>query len=136
MAEIVMESLPVAEAPDISHLVTEDDTPAGNLPSEKQRRLLVEPLYSSWKTDQMFVAAANVGIFNAVNRPPLVPDIFLSLDVQIADNWWDKEHRSYFIWEFGKPPDIVVEVVSNNKGGSRQKALGIRPDRHTILRHL
>jgi hypothetical protein len=31
---------------DISHLVIEDDAPVVNLQSEKQQRLLVEPLYS------------------------------------------------------------------------------------------
>ena len=32
-------------------------------------------------------------------------------------DWHDKEHRSYFVWEFGKVPDVVIEVVSNRKGG-------------------
>ncbi|MCX7853857.1 MAG: Uma2 family endonuclease, partial [Caldilineales bacterium] len=31
-------------------------------------------------------------------------------------DWWAPEHRSYFIWEFGKPPDVVVEIVSNRRG--------------------
>ena len=35
--------------PDIEALVTEDDTPVDNMPSEKQQRLLTEPLYSSWE---------------------------------------------------------------------------------------
>lgn len=43
--------------------------------------------------------------------------MFLSLDVQVAKEWWHKRHRSYFLWEFGKPPEVVVEIVSNNKGG-------------------
>jgi Uma2 family endonuclease len=123
MAETMVEPVSVVQAPDITHLVTEDDTPVDNLPSEKQQRLLVEPLYSSWKSDQPFVAAANVGVFSAVNRSPLVPDVFLSLDVQVAENWWAKEHRSYFVWEFGKPPDVVVEIVSNTKGEETSKKL-------------
>ena len=32
----------------IEHLVTEDETPVDNLPSEKQQRLLTELLYSAW----------------------------------------------------------------------------------------
>jgi hypothetical protein len=28
-----------------------------------------------------------------------------------------KKNRSYFIWEFGKAPDVVSEVVSNDEGG-------------------
>jgi Uma2 family endonuclease len=43
--------------------------------------------------------------------------MFLSLDVQAAKEIWKKENRSYFIWKFGKPPDVVVEVVSDKKAG-------------------
>ena len=106
--------------PDIEELITEDDTPVDNLPSEKQQRLLTEPLYSSWHgpgEDRSFLAAANVGVFSQTHAPAIVPDMFLSLDVAVADDWWRKEHRSYFIWEFGKPPEVVVEIVSNKVGG-------------------
>jgi hypothetical protein len=33
--------------PDVDSLITEDDEPVDNLSSEKQQRLLTEPLYSS-----------------------------------------------------------------------------------------
>ena len=104
---------------DIETLVTEDDTPVDNMPSEKQQRLLTEPLFSSWSGPgggRSFVAAANVGVFPEPSNPAIVPDVFVSLDVQVHENWWDKRHRSYFVWEFGKPPDLVVEIVSNQKG--------------------
>ena len=104
---------------DIDSLVTEDDTPVDNMPSEKQQRLLTEPLYSSWSgpgAGRTFLAAANVGVFPEPRNPAIVPDMFLSLDVQVHQNFWDKAHRSYFVWEFGKPPDLVVEIVSNQKG--------------------
>lgn len=123
MAEVISEQTAPIEIPDVEHLITEDDTPVDNIPSEKQQRLLVEPLYSSWQVEQPFIAAANVGIFSAVNRPPVVRDMFLSLDVQVAENWWAKENRSYFLWEFGKPPDVVVEIVSNTKGQETDKKL-------------
>jgi hypothetical protein len=48
---------------DISQLVIEDDTPVDNFQSEKQQRLLIEPLYSSWTSNSSFIAAANVGVF-------------------------------------------------------------------------
>ena len=104
---------------DIETLVTEDDTPADNLPSEKQQRLLTEPLYSSWSgpgSGRIYLAAANVGVFPKPRNPAIVPDMFLSLDVEPHRNWWDKAHRSYFVWEFGKVPDLVVEIVSNQRG--------------------
>ncbi len=113
----------VEEGFDIAHLITEDDTPVDNLPSEKQQRLLVEPLYSSWQPQRSFLAAANVGIFWNVREQAIVPDMFLSLDVEVAADWWAQEHRSYFLWEFGKPPDVVVEIVSNRRGHERDSKL-------------
>ncbi len=101
---------------DISHIVTEDDTPVDNIFSEKQQRLLTEPLYTSWRPDRKFVAFANVGMFYALHESPVVPDVFLSMDVQVHHNWYEKQHRTYFFWEFGKPPEVVVEVVSNKEG--------------------
>ncbi|HLP92288.1 MAG TPA: Uma2 family endonuclease [Nostocaceae cyanobacterium] len=103
---------------DISHLIIEDDTPIDNLLSEKQQRLLTETLYSSWSAPngQEFLAAANVAIFYALRQPPPVPDVFLSLNVQVPPDWQQKEHRSYYFWEFGKMPEVVIEIVSNKNG--------------------
>ena len=118
--------------PDISTLVTEDDTPVDNMPSEKQQRLLTEPLYSSWVgpgAGRPFLAAANVGVFHQPRNPAIVPDVFLSLDVRVAENWWDKAHRSYFVWEFGKPPDLALEIVSNRQG----KEDGVKKDRYARM---
>jgi Uma2 family endonuclease len=106
--------------PDVSQLVTEDDTPVDNIFSEKQQRLLTEPLYSSWSGPQgnrRFVALANVGLFYAVRQPPYVPDMLLSLDVELPAQLWPKNNRSYFIWEYGKPPELVLEIVANREGG-------------------
>jgi Uma2 family endonuclease len=110
---------------DVSDVVTEDDTPVDNILSEKTQRLLTEPLYSSWSGPppldggserRSFVAAANVGIFGTLKEPPIVPDVFLSLDVEIHPDFWKKENRTYFIHKFGKPPEVVIEIVSNTKG--------------------
>ncbi len=109
----------------VANLVTEDEEPVDNLYAEKQQALLKRALYSSWRpqpsednpqTPRPFLAAVNVGIFFSPYRPPLVPDLLLSLDVQTATDLSAKEHRSYFIWEFGKPPEVVVEIVSNREG--------------------
>lgn len=110
---------PATIAPNIDHIVTEDDTPVDNMFSEKQQRLLSEPLYSSWSgpgEGRPFIVAANVGVFAAIYQPPLVPDVFLSLDVKAPQDLWPKNHRSYFLWEYGKPPDVTIEIVSNRKG--------------------
>jgi hypothetical protein len=100
---------------DVNDLVTEDDTPVDNWGSEKQQRLLTNILYSAkkWET---FVAEANVGIYHTRYQPAIIPDFFLSLDVQIPENFWDKAHRCYLMWEFGKAPEIAIEIVSNTVG--------------------
>lgn len=110
-------------APDIDHIVTEDDTPVDNFASEVQQRLLVEPLKVGWRSPRRFIAAANVGVFSTPHRPPIVPDMFLSLGVKVPQDWWAKKNRSYFMWEFGKPPDVVVEIVSNKRGGETRRKL-------------
>jgi hypothetical protein len=107
-------------APDINHLSTEDDEPVDNIFSSKQQRLLTDTLYSSWMgpgQGRKFLADSNVGIFYIARNPGIVPNVFLSLDVEAHDDLWAKEHRSYFTWELGKPPDVVIEIVSNRNGG-------------------
>lgn len=112
--------------PDVSQLVTEDDTPVDNFASAKQQRLLVSSLYSALThsaPDTLFLAETDVGIFHTYGKPPIVPDVFVSFDVQVPENWWDKPNRSYFMWKFGKPPEIVIEVVSNQIGNELKSKL-------------
>ena len=102
------------------HLVTEDDVPVDGLFSEKQQRLLCEVLFTSWAGptgDGRFVAMANVGLFYEYSQPPLVPDMLLSLGVELPADLHPKKHRSYFVWRYRKAPEVVVEVVSNREGG-------------------
>lgn len=101
---------------DISHLVIEDDQPVDNFQSEIQQRLLVEPLYSAQALPAPFLAAANVGIFYKLKGEPIVPDVMLSLGVQRAADFSQRQNRSYFVWEFGKVPDVAIEIVSNQEG--------------------
>jgi len=97
---------------DISHLVIEDDTPVDNSQSEEHQRLLVKPLYSSKARPSPFLAAANVGLFYQIKGEPIVPDVMLSLGVQRAADFTERRNRSYFVWEFGKVPEVCIEIVS------------------------
>jgi Uma2 family endonuclease len=110
--------------PDVSNLITEDDTPVDNFGSAKQQRFLTSILYSARK-EQIFLADANVGIYHHIGEPPIVPDFFLSLDVQTPTNLWEKNHRCYMVWEFGKMPEVAMEIVSNKKGGELDEKLKI-----------
>jgi Uma2 family endonuclease len=106
------------DIPNVEDLVIEDGKPVDNMFVEKEYRLLTEPLYSSWTSPRgEFLAVANVGLFFAYREPPLVPDVMLSLNVPAGRDLMQKENRSYFIWVIGKPPDVVIEIVSDLRGG-------------------
>ncbi len=120
MPEMLMRE---AEWPDFSQIITEDDEPVDNMFSEKQQRLLTEPLHSCWNPGRPFVAAADVAIFYDPDEPPVVPDTFVSLDVRLPDDIWATRNRSYFLSVFGKPPEVAVEIVSNTKGGETGKKI-------------
>jgi Uma2 family endonuclease len=118
--------IPPELRPRVHELITEDDAPVDNMFSAMQQRLLVEPLYSSWRggdAARRFIATSNVGLFAADRNPATVPDTFLSFDVELPADLWEKGHRSYFYWLYGKPPEIAIEIVSNTKGGELSRKL-------------
>ncbi len=106
--------------PNYDLIVTEDDTPVDSLFSFRQMTLLCDSFYASWPRsgeERPFVAMSNVGLFFALKQPPLVPDFLLSVGVTVPEDLLPKSNRSYFIWNYGKPPDLVAEFVSNKEGG-------------------
>lgn len=111
--------------PDITHLITEDDTPVDNVYSEKQQRILPQQLDGGWvgpppeegEGARPFVVMANVGVYATAHEPPLVPDVLLAVDVRFPEDVHEKKNRCYLLWEYGKAPDVVIEVVSNREGG-------------------
>ncbi|MCU0541168.1 MAG: Uma2 family endonuclease [Oscillatoriaceae cyanobacterium Prado104] len=111
-------TLDPSQLPDISNLVLEDNTPLDSFINEKQQRLLTTVFYSGADTGitEPFIAAANVGLFSSIRQPGIAPDVFLSLNISGAEDWWAKKVRSYLFWEFGKPPEVVIEIVSPTPG--------------------
>jgi Uma2 family endonuclease len=109
-----------AVVPDVNKLVTVDETPVDSILAEKLQRLLTHPLYASWHPPgegRCFLVLANVGYFYAYRKQPLVPDVLLSLDVASAGPLETKEGHSYFQWLMEKPPDVIIEIVSDKRGG-------------------
>lgn len=102
--------------PDVSHLTTENDEPVDNMFQDKQADILVEALRVSWEKGRPFLSAADVGVFPVPKDPAIVPDFLLAVGVDRPEDRVD-EQRSYFVWAFGKPPDVVIEIVSNTKRG-------------------
>jgi hypothetical protein len=140
--DVSMESVRAVDEPDESGLVTEDDAPVDSILCEKEQRILTEPLYSSWAgpapagvggeggEPRPFAVLANVGLFSSLDEPPVVPDVMLSLDVKIPAELELKKNRSYFLWRYGKPPEVVIEIVSNRDGDE----LGKRFQRYRQIR--
>lgn len=125
MPQVLAESFPDWETA-VQNMVTDDDEPVDSKLVAKQERLLVEPLYSSWQPEpfeeepnviRKFYADSNVGIFTSPYHPAIVPDMFLSLDVETKGNLEEKENRSYCIWVHEKPPEAVLEIISDKRGG-------------------
>lgn len=116
---VSLPKLSASDFPDESKLISDDGKPVDSIFSEKQMRLLTEPLYSSWtgpQGDGRFVAMANVGLY-FTGEDPLVPDTLLSVDVVQPPGVLTKQIRSYLVWRFGKTPDVVIEIISGNDGG-------------------
>jgi Uma2 family endonuclease len=109
-----------AVIPNLDDLITEDNSPTDSIYTEKQQQLLTESLYSSWhdpNEDRPFLALADVGWFFHMGEPPLVPDALLSLDAAPAGPLRSREGRSYFQWLIGKAPQVIIEIVSDHRGG-------------------
>jgi len=118
-------TLPLQEDPDISQMILEDDEPLDSFINEKQQRLLTAVFYSGADPgiNVPFIAAANVGLFPKKGDSGIAPDAFLSLNITAGENWLARNVRSYLFWEFGKAPDVVIEVVSPTPGNELDSKL-------------
>jgi len=117
MAEVAQPVTEESFEPDISHLVIEDGEPVDNIFSEKQQQILVESLQASLPEDlRPCIALANVGLFASPHQPPLVPDVLVTFGTSPPGSLDEKQNKTYLIWNFGRAPDIVFEIVSNKEG--------------------
>jgi Uma2 family endonuclease len=109
-----------AHEPTYDDLITEDHKPVDRIFIEKLYRLLTRPLYASWQgpgPGRSFLVLVNVGWFYQQKTPAVVPDCLLSLDVSCPQDLQVKEGHSYYQWDMGKQPDVVIEAVSDKVGG-------------------
>jgi Uma2 family endonuclease len=123
----VWERLRAAEA----EARTEDNQPVDNMLSERQMHLLFDALHSSWKPTnpkgepRRFFVIVNVGIYFRTFSPPIVPDVALVMDAELTEGYQYKNDLTYFAWDYGKVPDVVIEIVSNDDGGEDTSKLEI-----------
>jgi Uma2 family endonuclease len=94
--------------PTADELPCSDDTPVDNELQELIPSLLKSILRMLWKGRMDW-------FFTDPERPPIVPDGFLCLNVE---RHYDEELRlSYLLWEEEILPILVLEVVSTKPGG-------------------
>ena len=76
--------------PEVSHLITEDDTPMDNPFQERQQALPKDCLTTSYTRQGPYVCMTNVGLYPTPHVEALVPDLLLSLDVTYPEDIWEK----------------------------------------------
>ncbi len=110
--------VPAEVEPDYDKFITEDDKPVDSIYSERQHRLLTDSLHASWQAPggRPHLAWTDVGLFYAVDEPPVAPDVMVSMGVLPRADLASKKGRSYYVWLYGKSPDMTIEVVSNDEG--------------------
>ena len=96
---------------------TEDELPySDGIPMESERHvlqmyLLILPLRSFWK-DREFFVGGNMFIYFSLkqlrNQDFRGPDVFVVLDVP------KRERKSWVVWQEGKGPDMVIELLSES----------------------
>ncbi|MGF1478596.1 MAG: Uma2 family endonuclease, partial [Cyanophyceae cyanobacterium] len=96
---------------------TQDELPCDDgVPMETGRhRLQMELLINSldqWLSRQDVFVGGNMFLYYSLaqvkNQDFKGPDVFVALDVA-----W-RERKSWVVWEEGKPPDIVIELLSDS----------------------
>lgn len=101
--------------PSTEELPDSDDTPVDNELQDLIPGLLKATLAMLWADRMDWFFGVDMGVYYDGEKPPLVPDGFLSLGVERII---DEELRpSYAIWEEEQVPILVLEVVSNTYRG-------------------
>ncbi len=101
--------------PTADELPNSDDTPVDNELQELIPGLLKSILRMLWKGRMDWFFGIDMGIYTHPEQPPIVPDGFLSLNVERS---FDENLRlSYLLWEEEISPIFVLEVVSAKPGG-------------------
>jgi Uma2 family endonuclease len=101
--------------PTADELPCSDDTPVDNELQELIPSLLKSILRMLWSERMDWFFGIDMAIYTDPDRPPIVPDGFLSLNVERV---FDESRRlSYLLWEEQVTPILVLEVVSTKPGG-------------------
>jgi Uma2 family endonuclease len=101
--------------PTADELPCSDDTPVDNELQELLPSLLKSILQILWADRMDWFFGIDMAIYSHPEQPPIVPDGFLSLNVE---RFYDEDLRpSYVLWEEKVPPVLAIEIVSTTPGG-------------------
>jgi Uma2 family endonuclease len=96
--------------PSADELPDSDETPVDNELQELIPGLLKAILLILWAERMDWFFGIDMGVYYHPDKPPIVPDAFLSLGVE---RFYDEELRpSYVLWDENVVPSLVLEVVS------------------------
>ena len=122
-----MVSQPLDVLPSTDELPCSDDTPVDNEDQNLLPNLLLLALANLWSQRMDWFFAVDMAVYHTTGispKVPVVPDAFLSLDVERKKG--GKSRKSYAIWEEqGTVPTFVLEMVSHRYNDEYEEKLEI-----------
>src|SRR5207248_2573972 len=99
-------------------LPTEDDLPySDGLPMESERHvlqieLLKDPLLLVWADREDWYVAGDMFLHYSLQQ--VLNEDFIGPDILVATNVARRERKSWVVWQEGKCPDVVIELLSES----------------------
>uniref|UniRef100_B8HW08 Putative restriction endonuclease domain-containing protein n=1 Tax=Cyanothece sp. (strain PCC 7425 / ATCC 29141) TaxID=395961 RepID=B8HW08_CYAP4 len=113
---MILPHSPSGRLPTAAELPCSDDTPVDNELQNLAPNLLEEILCRIWAERANWFCGVDMGIYYDPQKPPFVPDGFLSLGVPRLKG--DDLRLSYVLWEENYViPTLFLELVSQTYGG-------------------
>ncbi len=107
--------------PRAEDLPDSDETPVDNELQTDIPHLLKDVLRRIWAEREDWFMGIDMGLYYHPDRPAIVPDAFLAVGVPRLKHV--NGRLSYVLWEEGKFPDLVLEVVSQKYNGEYEDKL-------------
>ncbi|HAN47133.1 MAG TPA: hypothetical protein DCQ32_11390 [Cyanobacteria bacterium UBA8156] len=107
--------------PRAEDLPDSDETPVDNELQTDIPHLLKDVLRRIWAEREDWFMGIDMGLYYHPDRPAIVPDALLAVGVPRLKHI--NGRLSYVLWEEGKFPDLVLEVVSQKYNGEYEDKL-------------